>query len=99
LRLEKSSVSRLVVRLEDKGWVSRDPDPLDRRSTVVRLTDRGQRAAAELEKARAAKFRVIYETLSEAERAAVAGALGTLVRAIEGRRGGAPATVTKENKR
>jgi DNA-binding MarR family transcriptional regulator len=99
LRLEKSSVSRLVVRLGEKGWVRRDPDPVDRRSTLVRLTARGHRTAEQMGKARAEKFRVLYEALSEEERAAVSGALGTLVRAIEGRHAGAPAIARKENKR
>jgi len=39
--LTQSSVSRLVDRLGARDLVRREPDPNDRRSTVVALTDQG----------------------------------------------------------
>ena len=35
LEIEPISVSRLIDRAEEAGWVTREPDPLDRRSKVV----------------------------------------------------------------
>src|ERR1700742_461288 len=37
----QSRLSNVARRLEDRGWLRREPDPNDGRSTVARLTDRG----------------------------------------------------------
>lgn len=39
--LSQPSLSRMVERLESAGYVAREPDPADRRGTVVALTDAG----------------------------------------------------------
>jgi DNA-binding MarR family transcriptional regulator len=39
--LSQPSLSRMVERLESAGYVAREPDPADRRGTVVALTDTG----------------------------------------------------------
>lgn len=36
-----SHLSRIVARLEDRGWVRRRPDPTDGRTTLATLTDDG----------------------------------------------------------
>lgn len=54
----RANVSKVVNRLEESGLVTRTPDPHDSRSTLVRLTDRGKRAAQEL-------FRIGNEMLAE----------------------------------
>jgi DNA-binding MarR family transcriptional regulator len=41
-------VTALVDRLEGGGYVRRAPNPTDRRSVLVHLTDRGRRATARL---------------------------------------------------
>lgn len=50
LGLERSTMTGLVARAERKGLLVREPDPDDRRSVVVALTDAGHRTAAELER-------------------------------------------------
>jgi DNA-binding MarR family transcriptional regulator len=53
LEIEPISVSRLIDRAEDAGWVAREPDPADRRGKVVVPSDKalktfeGIRAIAE----------------------------------------------------
>jgi DNA-binding MarR family transcriptional regulator len=42
----KSNVTQLVDRLEADGWVSRAPDPGDRRSRLACITDSGRDAYA-----------------------------------------------------
>src|SRR6185437_3757854 len=42
LDLDKSSVTGLVDRAERRGLVARAPSPVDRRATLVRLTDEGR---------------------------------------------------------
>jgi DNA-binding MarR family transcriptional regulator len=39
--LSQPSLSRLVERMESAGYVAREPDPADRRGTVVALTESG----------------------------------------------------------
>jgi DNA-binding MarR family transcriptional regulator len=40
-RIRKQSMAELVEQLENLGYVERRPNPLDRRSRLVFLTDRG----------------------------------------------------------
>lgn len=50
LEIEPISVSRLLDRMQDGGWVSRDPDPADRRVRIVTPTDKTAEAFAEAKK-------------------------------------------------
>jgi DNA-binding MarR family transcriptional regulator len=82
LRLEKSTVSRLVGQLIGRGWLERRPDPGDGRATLLVLTPAGQQAADELASARAAKFARLLEAIPADEREAVLHALDTLMEAL-----------------
>ena len=42
LEIEPISVSRLIDRMEDGGWVSRVADPTDRRLRIVELRDKAR---------------------------------------------------------
>jgi DNA-binding MarR family transcriptional regulator len=44
LRLTTGSVTTMLDRLERIGYVRREPDPTDRRKTVVRMTPKARRA-------------------------------------------------------
>jgi DNA-binding MarR family transcriptional regulator len=50
--VDPDKVTRAVDRLVDKGLVARKTDNVDRRRVVLRLTARGRRAYAEIEKVR-----------------------------------------------
>lgn len=41
--LDKVQVSRAVARLEGKGWISREGDTVDRRRSLLRLTQEGRK--------------------------------------------------------
>lgn len=84
LRLEKSTVSRLVNQLTAKGWVERDRDPDDGRAVRLRLTGQGQRVAGQIAAARAAYFARVIEGIPPAERADVIMAFQTVVKALDG---------------
>jgi DNA-binding MarR family transcriptional regulator len=43
LGLSNSCISRIVDRLEDRHYLKREIDPLDRRSIIVRSTAKGER--------------------------------------------------------
>ncbi len=82
LTLSKSTVSRLVGLLEQRGWVERQRDPVDGRAVRIRLTELGQQAAAHLAMSRQAKFCRLVERIPVEERGAVVHALNILVEAI-----------------
>ena len=48
LCIAPSTTTRLVDQLERKGWVTRQPDPADRRRAVVGLTPAGSSLAEEV---------------------------------------------------
>jgi DNA-binding MarR family transcriptional regulator len=83
LRLEKSTVSRLVGQLAARGWVERVPNPGDARSVQVSLTSAGHTAAGELAAARAAKFARLLDAIPEPERDSVLRALRILTEALK----------------
>jgi DNA-binding MarR family transcriptional regulator len=43
MAVDMSVTSRHVAHIEERGWVERHPDPRDRRSRLLRLTERGDR--------------------------------------------------------
>jgi DNA-binding MarR family transcriptional regulator len=86
LRLEKSTVSRLVGMLEGRGWVGRRRCSTDGRALEVSLTDAGRKAAAEIAGARRAKFARVLEAIPESERASVLAAMKTLEEAMNAAR-------------
>ena len=82
INLRKSTVSRLVANLEQRGWIRRERNEDDGRVHDVRLTARGQQAAADLAAARQTKMAGVLAEIPEDERGAVMSALRTLIEAI-----------------
>ncbi|MFJ4650439.1 MarR family winged helix-turn-helix transcriptional regulator [Nocardia sp. NPDC088792] len=54
--LDRSGVTRRATRLEEAGLIRRDPDPTDRRASLLVLTDEGNRTVAELRRRLAARI-------------------------------------------
>ncbi|MDF2255864.1 MarR family winged helix-turn-helix transcriptional regulator [Streptantibioticus ferralitis] len=46
--LDRSGVTRRASRLEAAGLIRREPDPTDRRASLLVLTDKGEHTVAEL---------------------------------------------------
>jgi len=84
LRLEKSTVSRLVALLIGRGWVRRTERDGDARLVWLELTPEGSRAAGELASARAARFSELLRNIPDEKRPAVIDALTTLIEASAG---------------
>ncbi|GAA4722412.1 MarR family winged helix-turn-helix transcriptional regulator [Phytohabitans rumicis] len=83
LRLEKSTVSRLVTNLVGRGWISRQAAVEDGRGVLLELTEAGASAAGRLAEARQQRLTALLERVPEDERAAVVRALQTLAEATE----------------
>ena len=81
LRLEKSTVSRLVGQLIAREWVRRGKREGDARLVWLELTDTGRKAAGELAAARAARFTLLLEAIPADQRQTVIDALTLLVEA------------------
>ena len=82
LRLEKSTVSRLVSRLQGRGWVERARRDDDGRVLWLELTVAGRAAAADLAAARQAKFTQILDAIPARDQRVVVEGLQALIRAL-----------------
>jgi DNA-binding MarR family transcriptional regulator len=78
LRLEKSTVSRLVQSLVERGWVERTINPDNRREVLLTLTDAGQTSFGEVQAHASVKYRTIWNRIPEDRRIQVLDALATL---------------------
>jgi DNA-binding MarR family transcriptional regulator len=77
LRLDRSSVSRLVDRLVARGWVERMNGP-DRRTVRLIPTSAGRRVAADVAGARAKRFAALLEAVPPDRRDEVLDAIRLL---------------------
>ncbi|GAA3921509.1 MarR family transcriptional regulator [Amorphoplanes auranticolor] len=80
LALAKSSLTGLVDRTERNGLVRREPDPRDTRAVRVALTPHGSRLAADFYAETCRRVEQLAAGLGAAERDALAGLLGAVVR-------------------
>lgn len=48
LHCDPSTVTFIADRLQDKGLITREPDPANRRTKIIRLTERGREVRAQL---------------------------------------------------
>nr|WP_249154679.1 MarR family transcriptional regulator [Bradyrhizobium manausense] len=82
LRLEKSSVSRLVRKLIDCGELRETPDELDARSKLLSLTAKGRRTLEALHAYGRQQVRGALATLTEAEQQTVREGMMLYARAL-----------------
>lgn len=76
--VNKSSVTRLVAKLESMGYIARDIDPRDGRSSQVAITAHGHDLLAESRRRASELLIGEVERLSDVHRAALLGALPAL---------------------
>ncbi|MGC5309872.1 MarR family winged helix-turn-helix transcriptional regulator [Micromonospora zamorensis] len=81
LRLEKSTVSRLVTNLVNRGWVHRETADNDGRGVVLLLTEAGTTAAARQADARRRRLTTLLARVPDDQQATVVRALQTLAEA------------------
>lgn len=83
LRLQKSTVSRLVAQLESKRWLQRECDARDRRARRLRLTDAGREVARTIKAARTEKFERLVAAIPSEERSGIVETLRLLAHISE----------------
>ena len=64
----QSSVSELINKLEDDGYIERKVDQTDKRATLLFLTEKGQARALEVEDERKEFFADIFAKLTDDEK-------------------------------
>ncbi|MFF7994934.1 MarR family winged helix-turn-helix transcriptional regulator [Kitasatospora xanthocidica] len=85
------ATSKGIDRLEKQGWAARRPNPADRRSSLLALTDDGARLVAEAERTFTAGLaELLGGSLDDPALTALARALATLRAALERDRAGTP---------
>jgi MarR family transcriptional regulator, transcriptional regulator for hemolysin len=82
LHLEKSTVSRLIKHLEQRGWVKRVRDAHDTRIFRLHLSDAGHEQASRLARSLAERHERLLAALKPDEQEALAYGLSALVRAL-----------------
>lgn len=81
LNLEKSTVSRLVSSMAQRGWIKSATDAHDGRARLVGLTAAGRRAAARLKAARTDHLQGVLSAIDPTRRDDVINGLAELTRA------------------
>ncbi len=66
--MSRASVSAALKKIEEDGLVSREPSPVDQRSTVLRLTEAGEQAVIRTYESHIALEHHWLEPLNETER-------------------------------
>ncbi len=82
LRLEKSTVSRIVADLETKGLLIRERDPDNRRFFRLRITAKGRLAHARMAARFHERFDPLVDGMTPTEQAALLKGLPALIRVI-----------------
>jgi DNA-binding MarR family transcriptional regulator len=78
LMVTSSGTTKRLDKLEQAGLVTREPDPDDRRGTLIALTDEGRALIDRLTEAHLANEARILAALTDAERDELAGLLRKL---------------------
>lgn len=83
LSLEKSSVSRLVQQLEQRGWVLRERGVHDSRLRLLRLSEEGAQITEQVQRHMSEAHAMLFERLTQHEQAALLEGLTALRHALQ----------------
>ncbi|MBZ4023599.1 MarR family transcriptional regulator [Rhodobacter sp. TJ_12] len=79
LEIEPISLSRLVDRMQEAGWVERHPDPNDRRIRIVHATDKTRAVISEVKQIAETIYADALTGLSPATTDTLMGALRQII--------------------
>ena len=75
LEVEPITLTRIIDRMEEAGWVERKVDPADRRARILHLTDKSRGTVEGLRQIVEAMFEEVLTGLDDGERRHLAGML------------------------
>ena len=78
LEIEPITLTRIVDRLEEAGWIERRTDPTDRRARILHLTDKSRGIVTRLRVSVEGLFEEMLAGFDPAERAQFADLLGRI---------------------
>lgn len=81
LNLEKSTISRLVKQMVQRGWIQKSSSAHDRRAAILALSPDGQAVLSQVQDASASKFQKIWDHIPSERHSQVVEALEVLVAA------------------
>ncbi len=81
--VEQPTMANTLARMERDGLVSRSPDPNDKRSALVRLTELGRERADQALASAAEVNGLVASDLSEAERRVYLDLLGRIIATLQ----------------
>lgn len=79
LHASPSTLSEMLTRLENDGYIERCTDPADRRAAILTLTDSGRQRATELKDEADTLFSQLFDNLSQDEKTTLTTLLKKLV--------------------
>lgn len=79
LEIEPISVSRLLDRMEEGGWIERRQDASDRRVRVIFPTEKSREAFAAIKSVAGEVYELALDGLNETERQTLLKALNTII--------------------
>ena len=83
LNVSLSNATGLIDRLEERGYITRDRVPSDRRVVLVRVTPEGQRMLGEVDALSDDLFRSVLDRLPASQLRGVAHAIAALREAVD----------------
>lgn len=96
LGVEPISVSRLIDRMEQQGWVQREAHPEDRRARIVVATEKARHVAPTVRMIAEALYDEVLLGLDDDERRVLHAALLKITENLHGTLAAAPCLETKE---
>jgi len=82
LRLDPGYLSRILRRFQQRGWLKRQPSASDRRQVQLRLTRRGQRAFAALDRRSRDQIAALLGRCTAGDQSRMVGAMEAIERAL-----------------
>lgn len=86
LGVDKSTVSKSIDKLVNNGIMLRDADPEDRRSVILRLSDKGQSVFDAIEKRSTAYFNEVVADIPDDKREQIIESLQYLIKSLKDHR-------------
>ena len=83
-RIQRPTATRVIALLEDAGLVSRQPDPLDRRSALLSATPEGNKLLRQLRTRKTAYLAQLLADLDPHELETLDAAAEIMARLLEG---------------